>query len=501
MQARVKRVILVPYDQLSLTKGVMRGADPSADHILMIASERMLASRTWHAQRLHLLLSAAAHHADDLRSRGFTVHELMAPTLAAGLQASLTDHPGVSVHATEPRSRSLHAALTRAAVVLVPDDSFLTARQEFATWSAKRLPVMEAFYRRQRTRLDILMDGDQPVGGQWNFDADNRLPPPKQHTWPEPLTHEPDELDRKVWQDIQARGLSVIGAPPDGTWATTRAGALRQLDHFLATGLAGFGPYEDAMPDDSWSVQHSLLSPYLNLGLLDPAEVIAAALARYEQGGVPISSIEGFVRQLVGWREFVNGVYWATDDDYQQRNELAADQPLPAAFNDPSTTSMQCVRSTVADVHRRGWVHHIPRLMILANLALIVGVRPQLLLDWMRRMFVDAADWVMVPNVIGMGVHADGGAMMTKPYAAGGSYINRMSRHCKSCPFDPKKRTGPDACPMTTLYWDFLARNADAFARNPRMAAQVSSARKLADLREVRQRAIELRAGLAAGTL
>ena len=197
----------------------------------------------------------------------------------------------------------------------------------------------------------------------------------------------------------------------------------------------------------------------------------------------------------------MNGAYWATGADYANRNELGADRPLPPAYDDPSLTRMECLRSTVEDVHRRGWVHHIPRLMILANLALTAGVVPQALLAWMRRMFVDAADWVMVPNVIGMGLHADGGTMMTKPYAAGGAYVNRMTRHCRACPFDPKKRTGPDACPLTTLYWDFLARNADAFGRNPRMAAQVAGARKLAELAEVRQRADEVRDGLAAGRM
>ncbi len=221
------------------------------------------------------------------------------------------------------------------------------------------------------------------------------------------------------------------------------AGALRQLRHFVDTGLPGFGPYEDAVPADTWTVNHSLLSPYLNLGLLDPDEV-------------------------------VNGAYWATGPAYAARNALGADRPLPPAYDDPSLTRIACLRSTVEDVHRRGWVHHIPRLMILADLALTAGAEPRSLLSWMRRMFVDAADWVMVPNVIGMGVHADGSVMMTKPYAAGGAYVNRMTTHGAACPFNPKKRTGSDACPLTTLYWDVLARNADAFARRQPVTAQKS---------------------------
>lgn len=492
--------VLVPFDQLSLSRGAMREATAATHSILMVRSECMIHARTWHAQRLHLVLAASAQHARALRELGFEVDEITAASVGAGIDQYRREHAGTELIATAPRSRPLLEVLTARRVALVPDDSFLTPRTAFADWSSSRLPVMETFYRQQRARLGLLMDGDQPLGGRWNFDADNRLPPPKgAHPWPAPLHHELDDLDQQVWNDL--RDVPTIGSPPDGTWATTRAGALRQLQHFLDTGLAGFGPYEDAVPDDTWTAYHSLLSPYLNLGLLDPDEILSAALARFEDGGVPLASIEAFVRQVAGWREFVNGSYWATDADYEQRNTLNADQPLPPAFDDPERTRMACVRATVSDVHRRAWVHHIPRLMILANLALIAGVVPQALLDWMRRMFVDAADWVMVPNVIGMGVHADGGVMMSKPYAAGGAYISRMTRHCAACPFDPKKRTGPDACPFTTLYWDFLHRNADAFARNPRMSAQVANARRLTDLEDVRARAREVRIALAEGRL
>lgn len=308
MQTRVTRLVLVPFDQLSRDRGVMRDADPVTDGILMVQSESMLTSRRWHAQRVHLVLSSAAHHAQALRARGFSVHEVTAPTLVQGIAAARAARPGVPVVATAPRSRPLHLALERAGVDLVADDSFLTPRADFASWSPQRLPVMEAFYRRQRTRLGILMEDGAPVGGQWNFDAANRLPPPKtEQPWPEPLHHPFDDLDQSVWDDIMKRGLPVVGDAPTGTWASTREGALRQLQHFLETGLPGFGPYEDAIPRDTWTVNHSLLSPYLNLGLLDPDEVVAAALARHAEGGVPVESIEAFVRQLVGWREFVNG--------------------------------------------------------------------------------------------------------------------------------------------------------------------------------------------------
>jgi deoxyribodipyrimidine photolyase-related protein len=496
-------VVLVPYDQLDRGRGALRHAQPGTHEILMVESERMLRSRTWHAQRLFLLMSAAAHFRESLRDEGFTVHHVHADTTTAAVTSFVSEHPAARLVAAEPGSHAQYAAWQRAGVAFVASDHFLTSRADFAAWAATQSTLrMDAFYRWQRQRLGILLEGTQPLGGRWSHDADNRLPPPKPgHAWPPVQDHGLDALDEETWGQIEQRGLPVSGARPDGTWATTRAGALRQLDHFLEHSLAGFGPYEDAMPTDTWAAHHSLLSPYLNLGLLHPSEVTSAAVARYEEGGIPISSIEGFVRQVIGWREYVNGLYWHFGDDYRRTNHLGATRPLPAAVSTPGATSMACVGSIVDDIDRRGWVHHIPRLMVLANLALIAGIDPTAFLSWMRRVFVDAADWVMVPNVIGMGLHADGGRMMTKPYAAGGAYISRMGRYCGSCAFDPKKRTGADACPFTTLYWDFLDRHRAEFAGNPRMAQQVRGLDRLQDLPELRVRAIEVLDRLDAGTL
>ena len=499
----MRSVLVLPYDRLSRSAGPLRDADPARDEILMITSEGMLASRPWHAQRVHLVLSAAAHVRADLRAEGFTVHHLRAPATVTGIARFRSDHPDTHLVAPEPSSHGVRRAWRAAGVELRPDESFLTTREEFAAWlGGQRAPRMDAFYRWQRRRLGILMEGGQPCGGQWSLDAENRLPPPRgPYPWPPPLHHEPDDIDRRVWRELQDRGLHLWGEPPDGTWATTRTGALRQLQHFLDTSFAGFGPYEDAMPPDSWSAHHSLLSPYLNLGLLHPREVVDAALARYAEGAVPLASCEGFVRQIIGWREYVNGLYWALPDDYRRRNGLQARRPLPRALTEPDGTEMACVGAVVNDIHERGWVHHIPRLMVLANLALLAGVEPASVLDWMRRVFVDAADWVMVPNVIGMGVHADEGLMMTKPYAAGGAYLSRMGRYCGGCRYDPKQRTGPDACPFTTLYWDFLDRNRDRFAGNPRLGQQLRGLDRLSDLPQVRARASQVLGMLDAGTL
>jgi len=337
------------------------------------------------------------------------------------------------------------------------------------------------------------MNGSKPEGGEWNFDKDNRLPPPKNYTWPKYLEHDRDEIDLTVAKELNYQ--------PKKYWATTRSGALKQLDNFLKNHFANFGPYEDAVTSENWALHHSLLSPYLNNGLLHASEVISVAMKRYAKGDIPIASAEAFVRQIIGWREYVNGMYWYLGEKYRENNQLQADVNLPELFRDPSKTQMNCMKSTVEDIQERSWLHHIPRLMILSNFALIAGINPQQFLDWMREVFIDATEWVMVPNVIGMGVHADGGTMMTKPYAAGGAYISRMTTYCKGCHFDPKKRIGEDACPFTTLYWDFLDRNRESFARNHRIAQQVRGLDRLTDLDELRIRADEILKKLENGKL
>ena len=501
-----KRLILVTFDQLSRSHGALGTAHPATDHIVFIESEDMIKARRWHAQRLFFMLSCAQHLATELQDDGFHVTTIQAANIHTGIAELTAAYPGVPVVSTSPSSRSMLRILNSLNIELFPNNNFLTTQEQFTQWSSgyKSL-TMEYFYRWQRKRLNILMDGDQPIGGQWNFDQDNRLPPPRPkkgqpaHPWPDPLHFDLDSIDLQVRDRLS--DYNTWGDYPDGTWATTRAGALMQLEYFLEHSLADFGPYEDAMPTDTWTVNHSLLSPYLNVGLLHPGEVVQAAINRYDEGGIPLSSIEGFVRQVIGWREYINRIYWHFPDTYREENSLGSDRKLLPLFEDPQATQMNCMGSIISDVKKRAWVHHIPRLMLVSNLAQLVGIKPQELLNWMRVSFIDAADWVMVPNVIGMGMHADGGAMMTKPYIAGGAYISRMSNYCGSCAFDPKKRTGEDACPFTTLYWDYLDRNSEHFASNHRMSRPVAAAAQRDDLEEIRERAKQVIQSLEVGEL
>lgn len=495
----MNRIIYVPFDQLNVEFGALRLARKEFDLIVFIESKRMQENRKWHKQRLHFLTSSARHFAADLKNNGFQVIYRQAETTVIGIEQVKSEFDINEVICAKPNSFKLRDQLSKIGVVFIENDFFLTSENQFVQWaSSQKTFTMENFYRQQRRRLDLLMEGNEPRGGQWNYDSENRLAPPKQHDWGATLTFDFDEIDEEVAGELPD---SAWGNLDNKYWATTRTDALRQLSNFLEHHFAQFGPYEDAMPTVSWAGHHSLISPYLNNGLLHPAEVISAAMARFAKGDIPIASCEGFIRQIIGWREYINGMYWYLGADYRNSNGLSANRDLLPLFTDPDKTEMNCVRTIVSDIRDRGWTHHIPRLMVLSNLALLTGVSPIQFLDWMREVFVDAADWVMVPNVIGMATHADEGILMTKPYAAGGAYISKMSHYCSGCKFNPKLRTGHDACPFTTLYWDFLDRNLEKFKKNHRMFQQLAGLKRLSDLPTVRLRASEVLDGLTAGEI
>jgi deoxyribodipyrimidine photolyase-related protein len=488
----MKRIIYIPFDHLHRKFGALNDADPKTDVIAFVESARMTTGRNWHPERLFFLISSARHFAKSLEVEGFTVEYVKAATTVDGLKTIQKKHREIPITCAEPSSFRQFDQLKAFGVSFVANDFFLTPRELFTQWAeGQKSYLMENFYRAQRIRLGIMVEGNKPTGGAWNFDKENRLPPPKKYEGPDYLEHKRDEIDEQVAQEL--------GHTMTTTWATTRKGALTQMKNFFDNHFAEFGPLEDAMTTDNWALHHSLLSPYINNNLLHPSEVIHAAVKAFNSGTVPIESAEGFIRQIIGWREYVNGMYWFLGPDYRQNNQLNANRKLLPLFSDPSKTQMNCIKETVTDIQSRAWVHHIPRLMLLSNLALVTGTNPQAFLDWMREVFVDASEWVMVPNVIGMGVHADGGQMMTKPYAAGGAYISRMSNYCKPCAYNPKLRTGETACPFTTLYWDFLDRHKETFAKNHRMSQQVFGLNRLSDLPELRERAQEVLAGLEKG--
>jgi deoxyribodipyrimidine photolyase-related protein len=426
----VGRTIWVFGDQLNRAIGALADATPGEDRVLLVESRAKLDGAR-HRQRTHLVVAAMRRFAGELADAGFEVDRRPAATLADGLAAHRGTYRSAEVVATEPTSWDARRLLARLKVPTQRSNQFLCHQDEFASWAddrgAKRLR-MEDFYRWQRVRLGYLMDGDKPAEGRWNYDDQNREPPPKTATpWPDPVRSRLDDVDRAVLADL---GPAGFGDDPVGWWPTSRRQAQARLRHAVDELLPLFGPHEDAIVERSWHLAHTMLSPALNLGLLLPGEVCDAAEEAYRQGRVPIASAEGFIRQVIGWREYVWGLYWRWMPSYRDRNALRARSPLPPAFRDPSATDMRCVAHAARGLQERGWVHHIQRLMVFANLATLAGVAPREVVAWMTESFVDGTEWMMLPNVIGMGLHADGGQMATKPYVSGGRYLDRMTDHC-----------------------------------------------------------------------
>jgi len=488
-------------DQLNRGIGALAGATPLTHRVLFIESTSKIASRKWHVQRAHFIVASMRKFANELRAEGFHVDYRFANSMRDGYDSHVLEFQPDEVIATEPNSYGARRLVEALGARTVPSNQFLCHPDQYQAFLGARKSIkMEDFYRWQRKRLHVLMDGDEPAGGRWNFDEENRQPPPKtgHDRWPEPQRYELDEVDRGVLESVQKH---CFGKLPEGQWATTRDGALARLRFFIDRVLPMFGEHEDAMLKSNWHLAHSLLSPYLNVGLLLPGEVVSAAETAFQEGKVPMNSAEGFIRQIIGWREYIWNCYWQWMPEYAQMNSLGAGKDLPPMFTDPEKTSMACMKSVLTGVNERSYSHHIERLMVLGNFALIAGINPQQFTRWMWNSYIDAAEWVMVPNVIGMSQYADGGMLATKPYASGGAYIDRMSDHCKGCVYDRKKRTGDDACPFTVLYWDFFLRHQDRFVKNPRVARQVRAAQQLQDSEELQVVAVKMLKKLDTGTI
>ena len=452
--------------------------------ILIIEARSVFGRRPMHRAKAHLILSALRHRVRELGDR-VEYHQVERYSEVVDGRDDL--------EVIDPTSWSARRFVRQRGIPVLPSRGFVTSERDFQRWAeargSKRL-LMEDFYRDMRVRTGVLMDDATPTGGSWNYDHDNRQPPPRNAAtlgyvpwWPEE-----DEIDRGVRADLDrwaAEGsVTLVGDDGPRSFAVTDAEARLALNDFLDYRLPDFGPYEDAMLQGDWTMAHSLLSVPLNLGVLDPREVVEAAEARYRNGEAPLASVEGFVRQIAGWRDYVWHLYWHLGEDYRtSHNALNATSPLPEAFTslDPDLIEAHCLHETIDGMRRHGWAHHIQRLMVLGNWALQHGYDPVALNTWFTDMFVDGTPWVMPANVIGMSQHADGGIVATKPYASGGAYINKMSDYCGSCRFDPKKRLGDDACPFTAGYWAFLDRNESRLASNARMRQSLAGLRGLSD--------------------
>ncbi|MGC5014357.1 cryptochrome/photolyase family protein [Streptosporangium sp. DT93] len=462
--------------------------DSGDQPVLLVEARSALRRRRYHRQKAHLVLSALRHRAAELGERALF---LRTATFAEALGRA-----GGPVTVCGPTSHAADAFVrSRPEVTVLPSRGFTSTAEEFSTWAGSRgghRLLMEDFYRDARRRLDVLMDGDDPAGGRWNLDAENREPPPPGGLdVPGPWTAEEDEIDERVRHDLDRwerdGEVSFVGRDGPRTFPATAAEARDALRSFVGERLPAFGPHQDAMLADDPFMAHSMLSPAVNLGLLDPMTCVRAAEAAYRAGHAPLASVEGYVRQLIGWRDYIWHLYWYFGEDYRDLNRLSARVAPPAWFEelDADAVEARCLSWALAQVRDTGFTHHIIRLMVLGNFALQRGYDPARLTEWFHRCFVDGYDWVMVPNVVGMSQHADGGMLATKPYAAGGAYINRMSDFCGSCRYRPSRRTGEDACPFTAGYWWFFARNQEWLAANPRTARGVYGMRRLDDLDEV----------------
>lgn len=464
------------------------GGEHAHREVLLIESTAALGKRRYHRQKLHLVLSALRHAAHDLGDRATLIQADSYTEALKNFNKPVLVHEPTS-HAAE---KFVHRLQKQGLVTeVLPTPTFALPRKDFQSWAGERTRFrMEDFYRDQRRRFDVLMEGKDPVGGRWNYDEDNReSPPKKQRTLDVPAPYQPreDDIDAQVRRDLDALDLNTIGHDGPRLFAVTPAEARRALKRFIEHRLPAFGRYEDAMMSQDWAMSHSLLSVPLNLGVLHPLDAVEAAERAYRDGDAPLAAVEGFIRQILGWREYMWHLYWHFGPDYTANNELEAHTRLPDwwADLDADAVTAACLHSALEGLRDRGWNHHIQRLMILGSHALQRGYRPDELTDWFATAYVDGFRWVMPTNVIGMSQHADAGLLATKPYTSGGAYINKMSDHCGDCVYDPKKRVGDDACPFTAGYWSFTHRHRDRLAKNMRTRRAVSSMDRLGDIEAV----------------
>lgn len=473
---------LVLGDQLTRSLSALADLDPKRDVVLMAEVAEETTYVPHHRQKIAFILSAMRHFAEMLRAEGMTVDYIKLDdpantgSFTGELLRAAKRHRAGRIVVTEPGEYRVLAAMRDwqatlgLPVEIRADDRFFASKERFARWAGGRKSYrMEFFYREMRRETGLLMNGDEPAGGQWNFDAENRKPLPRGAVPPARKRFPPDAITREVLDLVRRRFAHHFGDPEPFGWAVTRHDALEALQEFFTRALAHFGDYQDAMRTGEPFVYHSLLSSYLNVGLLTAHEVCTRAEAEYRQGRAPLNAVEGFIRQVLGWREYVRGIYWLRMPEYATTNALKAARALPKLYW-TGETRMNCLAQVVDDTRRHAYSHHIQRLMVTGNFALLAGVRPDEISAWYLAVYADAFEWVELPNTHGMAMFADGGLLASKPYAASGAYIDRMSDFCKDCAYDVKVKSGPRGCPLNYLYWAFLIRNEATLRGNPRMA-------------------------------
>lgn len=508
----IRNLILVLGDQLSPALSSLADGDPRRDIVLMLEVAAETAYVPHHKKKIAFILAAMRHFRDELAGLGWTVDYVRLDdpsnegSFTSEVGRALKRHRPERIVVTEPGEwRVLDAVRTWSVlfglpVDVRPDTRFIASRSEFDTWAAGRSTLrMEYFYREMRRKTGLLMDGSKPAGGQWNFDAENRKPATGRLLMPRPHHVAPDAVTQEVIDLVATRFADNFGDLEPFWFATTRAGAETARDHFLGTALADFGDYQDAMLTGERFLYHAVLSLYLNVGLLDALDLCRRAEAVWRAGKAPLNAVEGFIRQIIGWREYVRGIYWREMPGYTERNALAHHRPLPE-FYWTGDTDMACLREAIGQTRSDAYAHHIQRLMVTGNFALLAGVDPHDVHTWYLAVYADAFEWVEAPNTIGMSQFADGGLLGSKPYAASGNYINRMSDYCEGCRFDVKRRTGAGACPLNALYWHFVDRHADRLGGNPRMSQVYATWRRMSeeDRQLIRAEAGSFLAGLDA---
>ncbi|WP_417784324.1 cryptochrome/photolyase family protein [Terasakiella pusilla] len=474
-------LIMILGDQLSRSISSLDGAQPGRDILFLCEVAEEATYVKHHPKKIALIFSAMRHFAQDLRAEGFTVHyrKLYDPDNKGSFTKELEDavarySPDKIILTEAGEWRVQQTIQTWQEDLGVPvevraDTRFLATLDEFAHWASGRKQLrMEYFYREMRKKHAILMDKGSPTGGKWNYDHDNREKPSDQQAYPAPFHVPPDEITQEVLSLVENRFSDHFGTLEDFHYAVDRTGARAALDHFIQHNLPTFGTYQDAMVQGQPWMFHSHISFYLNIGLLEPLECIKAAEQAYHDNHAPLNCVEGFIRQILGWREFVRGIYWLKMPDYADENTFNATRDLPA-FYWTGQTMMNCLRQCVLDTRQHAYAHHIQRLMVLGNFALLSGIDPKQVNEWFLIVYADAFEWVEMPNVTGMALFADGGLLASKPYASSGAYIQKMSNYCDRCSFDVRKKNGPKACPFNYLYWDFLDRNRDQLSNNHRL--------------------------------